>query len=96
MNDTKGCYDCISHSFTILTLMSFGLARLVTVVLLATLQWAHHHISTGFGCSQAVYGDELVPLSGVSQGNGIGPSLWVLISTKILDAMRHTSPSVTL
>ena len=93
MNDAKGCYNHISHSFAVLTLMSFGLACLLAVVLFVTLQ----RISTSFGRSEAVYGDEPVPLSGVGQGNGIGPSLWALISsTKILDAMRHAGHSVTL
>ena len=96
MNDAKGCYDRISHSFAVLTLMSFGLARSVAVVLFATLQRACHLISTSFGHSKAVYGDEPVPLSGVGQGNGIGPSLWALISTKILDAMQHAGHRVTL
>ena len=49
MNNTKSCYDRISYSFAVLTLMSFGLACLVAVVLFATLQQACHHISTGVG-----------------------------------------------
>ena len=78
MNDASRCYDRISHAIAILTLMSFGVPHLICKVLFQTLQQAKHHIQTGFGRSEAVYGKKDVPLSGIGQGNGLGPTLWAL------------------
>ena len=61
-----------------------------------TFQQAKHHNKTGFGRSDAVYGKEHVPLSGIGQGNGLGPTLWVLISTKILRMMEKAGHGVHL
>ena len=68
--DAKGCYNAISHSIAILTLMSFGVPQRVCKVLFSTLQKAKRHIKMGFGRSEAVYGNETVPIMGISQGNG--------------------------
>ena len=64
--------------------MSFGVLHLVCKVLFQTLQQAKHHIKTGFGRSEAVYGNEDASLSGIGQGNGLGPTLWAIISTTII------------
>ena len=63
MNDAKGCYDRISHPIAALTLRSFGVPAQVCNVLLGTLQKARHHIKTGFGRSEDVYGDEEMELA---------------------------------
>ena len=96
MNDAKGCYDRISHPIAILTLMSFGLPGLIARVLFETLQLAIHHIKTGFGRSGAAYGAEPTPISGIGQGNGLGPTLWVLISSKLLLMMSWAGHGVSL
>ena len=88
MNDAKGCYDRISHPIAILTLRSFGLPKRLACTLISTLQKAVHHIKTGYGRSGPVYGNEDVPSSGIGQGNGLGPTLWALISTKLLQMMH--------
>ena len=48
------------------------------------MQKSLHCIKTGYGISGPVYGDKPVPLAGCGQGNGLGPTLWALISTVIL------------
>ena len=63
--DAKGCYDAISHPIAILALMSFGVPQRVCKVLFSTLQKVKHHIKTGFEWSEAVYGDEPVPIMGI-------------------------------
>ena len=60
------------------------------------LQQEKHHIKTGFRQSDAVYGNEPVPLSGIGQGNDLGPTLWALISTKILQIMEKARHGVYL
>jgi hypothetical protein len=90
MNDATGCYDRISHPIAVLTLMSYGLPQRIACTLISTLQKAVHHIKTGFGRSGPVYGNEVIPISGIGQGNGMGPTLWALISSKLL-LMMHTA-----
>ena len=51
------------------------------------LQEAEHHMKTGFGRSERAYGNKPVPHQCSGQGNGIGPTLWALISTKLIMMM---------
>ena len=48
------------------------------------LQETKHHMKTGFGCSKRAYRNEPMPQQGSGQGNGAGPTLWTLISTKLI------------
>ena len=48
------------------------------------LQEVEHHIKTGFGRLERAYRNKPVPQQGSDQGNGIGPTLWVLILTKLI------------
>ena len=92
MNDARGCYDRIVHTIAILVLMSFGVPGETARGMFKVLQEAEHHMKTGFGRSDRAYGNEPVPQQGSGQGNGIGPTLWVLISTKLIMMMyrkRH-------
>ena len=95
MNDARGCYDRICHSIAVLTLMSFGLPQHIAVLLFQTLQQATHFIQTGFGRSGPAYGNE-PGFSGIGQGNGLGPTLWALISTKLLLMMKAAGHGVHL
>ena len=94
MNDAKGCYDRISHPIAVLVLMSYGLPQTLACTLISTLQKAVHHIKTGYGRSAAVYGNEVVPISGIGQDNGLGPTLWALISSKLLLMMWNAGHGV--
>ena len=85
MSDAQGCYDRISHLIAVLTQMGFRLAQHVAVLLVGALKLAKHYITTGFGwCLYPAYGEHNNHLSGSGQGNGIGPALWALISSKLL------------
>ena len=72
MNDAKGCYDRIDHTFAILVLMYFGVPWSIATTLFLVLQQARHSIKTGYGHSKPVYGDLS---AGIGQGNGLGPAL---------------------
>ena len=87
MNDARGCYDHIVHSIAILVLKSFGVAGGTARSMFKVLQQAEHHMKTGFGRSEKAYGDAPVPHQGSDQGTGIGPTLWALISTKLIMMM---------
>ena len=53
-------------------------------------------MKTGFGRSGKAYGNEPVPHQGSGQGNGIGPTLWALISTKLIMMMFRKRHGVEL
>ena len=58
MNDTKGCFDQIQHTFAVLVLTYYGVVWLVATTLFEVLQKAQHKITTGYGVSAPVYGNE--------------------------------------
>jgi hypothetical protein len=94
MNDAKSCYDRIVHAPAALCMPRQGVPAKMCEVLLGTLQQAVHHIQTGYGISKSALGD--APLQGAGQGNGTGPSLWALISTVIISAMKRAGHGVQL
>ena len=95
MNDAKGCFDRIVHTVAIIVLMSFGVPYLAAKTLFLILAKARHKIKTGYGISDWVYGDEEIPISGCGQGNGLGPALWALISTKVIKMCERAGHGTT-
>ena len=94
-SDAAGCYDRICHPVAIITLLSYGVPMSVCQSLFQTLQKARHHIKTGFGRTQhSTYGNERIPLQGIGQGNGIGPTLWALISSKLIQMMKKAGHGI--
>jgi hypothetical protein len=85
VNDAKGCFDIIVHTVAILVLLSFGVPYNAARILFLVLAKARHKIKTGYGTLDWVYGDKDIPISGCGQGNGLGPTLWALISTKVIN-----------
>jgi hypothetical protein len=66
--------------------------------LFETLQTADHHIKTGYSRSDKVYGnyDEPEPHQGIGQGNGLGPTLWALLSSILIKNMKRHNHGVKL
>ena len=94
-SDAAGCYDRICHPVAILTLASYGVPMSVCQSLFQTLQKARHHIKTGFGrTKRSTYGNEHIPMQGIGQGNGIGPTLWALISSKLIQMMEKAGHGI--
>ena len=56
----------------------------------STIQHLCHHIWTLLGHSQISTSTDLwaVQISGIGQGNGVGPQIWAVVSTPILDMLR--------
>ena len=99
-NDALQCYDRIAHNVAIMSMMSRGADPKALRSLFATLQNADHCVMTGYGASEPQYSGKtrkqqgLLPPQGVLQGNGMGPFVWVLISTIMCICMElagHTS-----
>ena len=89
VNNAIGCFKQIDHTPAIITLMQFGLEYNAAHTLFQVMQKSLHCIKTGYGISEPVYGDKTIPLAGCGQGNGLGPTLWALISTVILTMCRR-------
>jgi hypothetical protein len=89
-NDAKSCYDLIGHTPAALSMQRVGVSKTIINCLFTTLQDAIHKVRTGFGDSQAHYGGPvwLVPIHGIGQGNGAGPSIWAIVSTPLLNVLR--------
>lgn len=96
MNNTRGCYNRMVHSITILILMSFGVAEETARAMFKVLQETNHHTKTGFRRSERVYGNKPIPQESSVQGNEIGPTLWVSISTKLIMMMLRKRYRVEL
>ena len=58
-NDAKSCYDRITHSIASLSLQRIGLPLPPIISMFKSLQNMEHHIRTGYGISQASYGNSL-------------------------------------
>ena len=67
--------------------MIFGVVGETARAMFKVLKKAEHHIKTGFRRSERAYGNEPVPQQDSNQGNGIGPTLWALISNKLIMMM---------
>ena len=65
--------------------------------MLVTIQDFEHHIGTTFGNSEsALYNTNGDPFQGISQGNGAGPTIWVAVSTPLIEMMRSAGHEVKL
>ena len=97
MNIAKECCDRIDHNFAILVLMVFGVPWVIARNMFLVLQQARHSIKTGYGVSRPVYGnkDTNNPIARIGQVNGIGPSLWYLISIIIIKCCKRKGHGTT-
>jgi hypothetical protein len=53
-------------------------------------------ICTIYGNSDLTYGDESMKLHGILQGNGAGPTIWIMISSSMLVRLREQGLGVTI
>jgi hypothetical protein len=84
--DLKSCYDRIVHWIVFLALLRLGASENPIICMLFTLQLALHRIRTAFRISEDFFGapDRDVPLQGLGQGNGAGPTGWDAVSTPLI------------
>ena len=82
MNDVIRCFDRIDHTPAIITLMRLGLAYNSTYTLFQFCT------KIGYGIASPVYNDNFIPLAGCGKINGLGPTLWALISMVILSMCK--------
>ena len=90
-NDAKSCYDRILHSITSLSMRRLGIPEPPIDCMLTCIQKMEHFIRTTHGDSDHAYSSNHtpIPFQGVLQGNGASPSIWVAVSTPLLNMMRQ-------
>jgi hypothetical protein len=89
-NDAKSCYDRIIHTIAALSMRRLGIPIPPIECMLTSIQKMEHHIRTTHGDSEIKYTSKYtqIPFQGVLQGNGAAPSIWVAVSTPLLNMMR--------
>jgi hypothetical protein len=90
-NDAKSCYDRIVHSVASLCIQRIGCPKPVVHSMFETLQQLRHHVRTRYGDSKESYDAAAsdIPIQGLGQGNGAGPTIWALISTPVFESPTH-------
>jgi hypothetical protein len=90
-NDAKSCYDRIVHSVASLSMRRMGVEAQPIICMFTTIQNLEHYIRTVYGDSELSFTGKLwaVPIQGVGQGNGAGPQIWAVVSTPVLNMLRH-------
>ena len=75
--------------------MRFEVPWKVCAVLFEVLKRAKHSIQTAYGTAPDMYGGLNDDLNGSGQGNGLGPVLWVVISSCLIALMAQEGHGVT-
>ena len=90
-NDAKSCYDRILHVAAYLSLRRAGIPDNATRSMLEPIRTMKHRIRTAYGDSQTAYGGDEWDRdpSGICQGNGAGPAIWLLVSSPLLQMLRE-------
>jgi hypothetical protein len=103
-NDAKSCYDWIVHSVASLCMRRMGveeppivcmfttIQNLPPIVcMFTTIQNLPHSIRTMYGDSELTFSCQLwtAPIQGVGQANGASPQIWAVVSTPVLNMLRH-------
>lgn len=90
-NDAKSCYDRVLHSIMSLAFRRMGFPEPPVDCMISCLQQMKHFIKTSFGVSDNHFTSRhtAIPLQGILQGNGAGPTIWVLVSTPLLHMLRR-------
>ena len=85
-NDAKSCYDRIVHSVAMLSMRRVGYPVEPLLSMFNTLHNLRQYIRTPAGDSTISFDGSHtdVPMQGVGQGNGAGPTIWAVVSTPAL------------
>ena len=89
-NDAKSCYDRVIHSIVALSFKRLGLPEPPVHCMLHCIQQMDYHIRTSHGDSENSFSSTHteIPFQGILQGNGAAPTIWVLVSTPLLNMLR--------
>jgi hypothetical protein len=87
-NDAKGCYDRIISSISLASVRQLWYLKNSLQMLGKLWEQLEHHISTGYGISEATYSSTVDKLLyGIGQGSCSSPILWALLNQLIMIAL---------
>jgi hypothetical protein len=96
-NDAKSCYDRIVMLVASLCSQKMGMPKEACELFLKTLDKVRYHIKTKTGISDESYGTtEDLTMHGPGQGGRGSPSIWVTISSIIMECLRERSTGMTV
>jgi hypothetical protein len=89
--DAAQCYDSIAHLPGSLACQRLGAPPLFMSCMLLTIQLMKFHIRTAYGDSDSYFSSTpgRLPLQGICQGNGAGPSFWYAVSIVLVILLHH-------
>ena len=89
----KACYDCILHNVAMICMLRTCISYNSIKSMFLTPQKMKHKVATGHGVLESSYkvDDAKIPLQGIGQRNGAGPSGWAVISSPLFETVRSSS-----
>ena len=98
--DLKSCYDRVAHAPAYLAMRSFGMPTEPIQSMLSTLQDIQYYTFTSHGVSDLSFGGKergyKAKPNGLGQGNGAGPSIWSIVSSKMFQVMNNRDATTTI
>jgi hypothetical protein len=89
--DLASCYDRVTHTPAMLALASYGIPLEPMYSMFDTIQHCNFYIRTAFGDSVRSFGGHdptfLALPMGLGQGNGSGPTVWSVVSSKMFEVL---------
>ena len=90
--DLKSCYDRIAHAPAMLAMRSYGIPASPLASMFATIQDMQYYTFTFHGMSDRSFGGRdrgyTAKPNGMGQGNGAGPPVWSVVSSKMFEVMH--------
>ena len=88
----KSCYDRVVHTAASLALQRVGVPLTEIQCMFRTIQKLIHWVRTAFGLSAKSFGGYnkkyQKPPQGMGQGNGVGPTVWSILSSTIFEELH--------
>jgi hypothetical protein len=88
-NGMQSCYDRMVHYVASITMQHQNVPDTACICMFSTLQNLKHMVWTIYGDSEARYGGTLWAVPIMGWDNEMGPTLWVVVSTPLLNQMRQ-------
>ena len=98
--DLKSCYDRVSHAPAYLAMRSYGIPSQPIQSMFQSIQDMQYYTFTAHGMSKSSFGGKekgynAAP-NGLGKGNGEGPSVWSVVSSKMFQVMHIRDASTTI
>jgi hypothetical protein len=93
----KGCYDRIIRGISLASVRRLGYSKNLVRMLEKLWEQLKHHISNGYGISEATFSSTVVKLLyGIGQGCCSSPILWALLNQLIMTALGEKFDCIKL